>query len=148
VATLFCRALYDYEAQDASTLSFRKNDIIKVLTKQPSGWWDGLLGDERGWLPSNYVAVISNEEAEVPFSNSTELSIPDHQTDNIDATNAEIDLSHAMMRGTTEEWLNAEIDNLQGGMEELALAKPFESSDFWMPEVTSDGQVSIRLDLI
>ncbi|KAJ7935425.1 SH3 domain-containing protein, partial [Mycena leptocephala] len=67
---LFCRALYDYEAQDASTLSFRKNDIIKVLTKQPSGWWDGLLGDERGWLPSNYVAVISDEEAEVPFSNS------------------------------------------------------------------------------
>ncbi|KAJ7935414.1 ras guanine nucleotide exchange factor domain-containing protein [Mycena leptocephala] len=46
-----------------------------------------------------------------------------------------------MMRGTTEEWLNAEIDNLQGGMEELALAKPFESSDFWMPEVTSDGQI-------
>ncbi|KAJ7440631.1 SH3 domain-containing protein, partial [Mycena galericulata] len=51
----FCRALYDYEAQDASALSFRQNDIIEVLTQQPSGWWDGLLGDERGWFPSNYV---------------------------------------------------------------------------------------------
>ncbi|KAI5835257.1 SH3-domain-containing protein, partial [Schizophyllum commune Tattone D] len=51
----FCKALYDYEAQDPSALSFKRGDIIEVLTQQPSGWWDGLLGDERGWFPSNYV---------------------------------------------------------------------------------------------
>jgi son of sevenless-like protein len=56
-------------------------------------------------------------------------------------------MSHAMMRGTqaeNEEWLDAEIGDLQGGMDELAnstLNPPLESSDFWMPEVTSDGQV-------
>ncbi|KAJ7124423.1 SH3 domain-containing protein, partial [Mycena epipterygia] len=51
----FCRALYDYETQDPSVLSFRQDDIIEVLSQAPSGWWDGLLGDKRAWFPSNYV---------------------------------------------------------------------------------------------
>ncbi|KAJ6512054.1 SH3 domain-containing protein, partial [Mycena vitilis] len=51
--SFFCRALYDYEALDAATLSFRKGDIIEVLGGEQ--WWDGLLGDQRGWFPSNYV---------------------------------------------------------------------------------------------
>ncbi|KAF8630943.1 hypothetical protein AX17_005300 [Amanita inopinata Kibby_2008] len=66
--TLFCRALYDYESQDNSALSFQRGDIIEVLSQQPSGWWDGLLGDDRGWFPSNYVLVISEEEAEQTFA--------------------------------------------------------------------------------
>jgi son of sevenless-like protein len=151
--TLFCRALYDYEAQDASALSFRQNDIIEVLTQQPSGWWDGLLGDERGWFPSNYVTVISDEEAELAFSGS-ELSMPERQTNNLHAdNNSVLDMSHAMMRGTqaeNEHWLDTEIGGLGGGMDELAnttLNRPLESSDFWMPDVTSDGQVSLLLDL-
>ena len=54
---LFCRALYDYEAQVPSELSFRRDDIIEVLSQEPSGWWDGLLRNERGWFPSNYVVI-------------------------------------------------------------------------------------------
>ncbi|PFH53392.1 hypothetical protein AMATHDRAFT_1447 [Amanita thiersii Skay4041] len=68
--TLFCRALYDYDSQDSSALSFRRGDIIEVLSQQPSGWWDGLLGDERGWFPSNYVVVISEDEAEQAFASA------------------------------------------------------------------------------
>ncbi|KAJ7712427.1 ras guanine nucleotide exchange factor domain-containing protein [Mycena metata] len=145
--TLFCRALYDYEAQDASALSFRQNDIIEVLTQQPSGWWDGLLGDERGWFPSNYVTVISDEEAELAFSSSEQSNLSNSAND-FGADNASVlDMSHAMMRGSqaeNEEWLDAEIDGLQGGLEGLAneaLSRPPESSDFWMPDMTSDGQI-------
>ncbi|KIJ28577.1 hypothetical protein M422DRAFT_214395 [Sphaerobolus stellatus SS14] len=60
----FCRALYDYtcEPNDVSCLSFREGDIIEVLTKMESGWWDGLLNDVRGWFPSNYVVVMSEQE--------------------------------------------------------------------------------------
>ncbi|KAF8208652.1 SH3 domain-containing protein, partial [Mycena galopus ATCC 62051] len=55
-SSIFCVALYDYEpAEAASGLSFRQNDIIEVLAQAASGWWDGLLGNERGWFPSNYV---------------------------------------------------------------------------------------------
>ncbi|EEB96007.1 hypothetical protein MPER_04932 [Moniliophthora perniciosa FA553] len=61
----FCRVLYDYENPDASSeLKIRQGDVIEILSKQPSGWWDGLLGEERGWFPSNYVTMISVEEAE------------------------------------------------------------------------------------
>lgn len=70
VPALFCRALYDYQAVDPSSLSFNQNDIIEVLTQQPSGWWDGLLGEERGWFPSNYVAILTDEEAEAALNSS------------------------------------------------------------------------------
>ncbi|KAJ7366574.1 SH3 domain-containing protein, partial [Mycena albidolilacea] len=59
----FCRALYDYETQNASSLAFHRDDIIEVVTQDPSGWWDGILGEKRGWFPSNYVAVISDKDA-------------------------------------------------------------------------------------
>jgi hypothetical protein len=102
VPALFCRALYDYEAKDASALSFRQNDIIEVLTQLSSGWWDGLLNDERGWFPSNYVTAITNEEAELAFSGS-------------------------------------ELSNITFNERVL------DPSEFWMPQVTSEGQVSLLL---
>ncbi|GMK58437.1 hypothetical protein CspeluHIS016_0504690 [Cutaneotrichosporon spelunceum] len=49
------RAVYDFDATDESALSFRAGDVIEVLTMLPSGWWDGMLGANRGWFPSNYV---------------------------------------------------------------------------------------------
>ncbi|KDN46450.1 hypothetical protein K437DRAFT_107336 [Tilletiaria anomala UBC 951] len=63
--SFFVRALYDFSSEDSSSLSFRKGALIEVLTQLESGWWDGLLGnDVRGWFPSNYVEIISDEEAE------------------------------------------------------------------------------------
>lgn len=65
VASFFVRALYDFTSDDSSSLSFKKGALIEVLTQLESGWWDGLLGnDVRGWFPSNYVEIISDEDAE------------------------------------------------------------------------------------
>jgi son of sevenless len=61
--TFFCRALYDYQSTEDSSLSFRKGNIIEVLSRHDSGWWNGLLRDKRGWFPSTYVLVLSDEEA-------------------------------------------------------------------------------------
>ncbi|KZT56335.1 ras GEF [Calocera cornea HHB12733] len=66
-ATFFVRALYDYQSTDASSLTFHKGDLIEVLTQLESGWWDGLLEDERGWFPSNYVVPVSEDEVEQEF---------------------------------------------------------------------------------
>ncbi|KAF9013345.1 ras guanine nucleotide exchange factor domain-containing protein [Cyathus striatus] len=144
--TLFCRALYDYEAQDASALSFRRGDIIEVLTKQPSGWWDGLLGDERGWFPSNYVTLISDEEAEAAFATQEPPASDTVQVDQ--QTDSFVDISHAMTRGSqseNEEWLDNEL-SYRNGLGSLANAAASTSnasqpSDFWMPEVTPNGQI-------
>ena len=144
---LFCRALYDYDAQDPSALSFRRDDIIEVLTQQPSGWWDGLLGKERGWFPSNYVAVISDEEAELAFS--TEYSTVDGQNSGIQPNSG--DISHSTPEGGTQaendEWPDNEVPFRNGLQDNSTTRKPTSSlhsnqpSDFWMPEVTPDGQV-------
>lgn len=41
---VLCRvqALYSFKSNDPSSLSFTQNDVIDVLHKLPSGWWDGL----------------------------------------------------------------------------------------------------------
>lgn len=143
--TLFCRALYDYEAQDASALSFRTGDIIEVLTQQPSGWWDGLLGEERGWFPSNYVTIISDEEAELAFSQAESMTV-DGPNSALQPQSS-VDASQGMTAGAQaeqEEWLDSEISFRNGDQEphETAIRGGNQPSDFWMPEVTPDGQVS------
>ncbi|KAL6066288.1 Signal transducing adapter molecule 2 [Balamuthia mandrillaris] len=49
------RALYDYEAMDPDELTLRENDIICVLSKDPSGWWKGQCNGRIGMFPSNYT---------------------------------------------------------------------------------------------
>ncbi|KAL0960836.1 hypothetical protein HGRIS_005852 [Hohenbuehelia grisea] len=155
---LFCRALYDYEAQDASALSFRRDDIIEVWTKQPSGWWDGVLGDERGWFPSNYVVVITEEEAEAAFAAAEQAQAETlrqqqaqmqrelQQRSHESGPEAMVDMSHAMLGASpaeNEEWLEREMGS-RDGLEALAnvsLDVPPQTNDFWMPQVTPTGQI-------
>ncbi|ORY87394.1 hypothetical protein BCR35DRAFT_330390 [Leucosporidium creatinivorum] len=63
--SFYVQALYAYSGVDTSSLSFRQGDIIEVLSTLASGWWDGVICDQkiRGWFPSNYVQRISEEEA-------------------------------------------------------------------------------------
>jgi son of sevenless len=142
--TFFCRALYDYQTNDASSLSFRKNDIIEVRTQLESGWWDGLLGDERGWFPSNYVAVISDEEAESALSGS------DHSLlQNGDTSTGSLDLSSALLGDPSSdhepEWMNLDLapSGVRRGPRQTLGANGLHSSDFWLPEVAANGQVGI-----
>ncbi|XP_044718051.1 rasGEF domain-containing protein [Hirsutella rhossiliensis] len=45
--TMYVRALYDYEADDRTSLSFHRGDVIQVITQLESGWWDGVINDVR-----------------------------------------------------------------------------------------------------
>jgi len=142
IPSFFCRALYDYQTDDPSSLSFRRDDIIEVLTQLESGWWDGLLGDERGWFPSNYVMVVSDEEAEAALS-ASESSLHNHG-----APMSRTAIPGRPISDQHRQWLEAEIDHAssQNGLLELATAtmeSPSQSSDFWMPQVTVDGQVGL-----
>ncbi|KAG5440467.1 hypothetical protein PCK2_000495, partial [Pneumocystis canis] len=56
------RALYDFNSPELSSLNFVAGDIIKVLNKLENGWWDGILGNQRGWFPSNYVEHLKENE--------------------------------------------------------------------------------------
>ena len=68
------QAIYDFDAIEVGSLSFKEGDLLQVLNKLPSGWWDGILVSSsslqnnhndiqnadkylRGWFPSNYIKV-------------------------------------------------------------------------------------------
>jgi len=64
----FVLAMHDYipEQRNATCLAFRAGQVIRVLNRDPSGWWDGELDGSRGWFPSNYVngdlALLADEQ--------------------------------------------------------------------------------------
>ena len=63
-------AMHDYspQHQSATCLSFRAGQVIHVLNRDSSGWWDGELEGRRGWFPSNYVnAEITSLTDEEPL---------------------------------------------------------------------------------
>ncbi|KAI9266012.1 ras guanine nucleotide exchange factor domain-containing protein [Sporodiniella umbellata] len=77
------RALYPYESNDSSSLSFKENAVIEVFAQLESGWWDGRYEGKRGWFPSNYVEIIraANPIRRPETKNHLRLSL--HVSDNV-----------------------------------------------------------------
>ena len=51
-------AIYGYEKNYDDELSFREDDIIYVLRKDPNGWFEGVLNGVTGLFPGNYVQAV------------------------------------------------------------------------------------------
>ncbi|KAL3121077.1 hypothetical protein niasHT_005337 [Heterodera trifolii] len=49
------RTLYAYDAQDTDELSFVKDQMIELVKRDDSGWWQGRLDGCEGLFPANYV---------------------------------------------------------------------------------------------
>ncbi len=60
--------MHDFAPQqpNSTCLTFRAGQVIHVLNRDSSGWWDGELEGRRGWFPSNYVTsevgLLTEEE--------------------------------------------------------------------------------------
>ncbi len=50
-----CVAIFDFEAQDADELGFKKDEVIILVSKSKSGWWKGRIGTRVGIFPANRV---------------------------------------------------------------------------------------------
>lgn len=50
-------AMHDFipQQENVTCLEFQAGQIIRVLNRDASGWWDGEVDGRRGWFPSNYV---------------------------------------------------------------------------------------------
>lgn len=146
--TFFCRALYDYTPQDNSSLGFAKDEIIEVLTTLSSGWWDGYLREERGWFPSNYVTVISDEEAELVFAAADDSGMdPKEYPSANKQSNGHQTLEPRNGHNSTRSSEAREEPRGNGFYQndEMHQDSNGVSNDFWVPQVTSDGQVSSKL---
>ncbi|PKS12916.1 hypothetical protein jhhlp_000257 [Lomentospora prolificans] len=128
---MYVRALYDYEADDRTSLSFHEGDVIQVINRLDSGWWDGVINGVRGWFPSNYCEVITSPD-ELPDS-ILQATAGDHGDDEL------IEEGEAY----EEEFEDDESD--QDGVDSLPLEGVENGggsrSDFWIPQATSDGRL-------
>lgn len=53
------RALYDYQAEDDTEVTFDPGDIITQIEQIDEGWWRGQApSGEFGLFPANYVELI------------------------------------------------------------------------------------------
>ena len=125
---MFVRALYDYEADDRTSLSFRQGDIIQVITQLESGWWDGIHSGIRGWFPSNYCAVIASpgegdqSDQGGPGGDDTESGTDDDNDDEFRST------------AIPEQGSNSARQPLSPDGEQ-------EEAAFWIPQATTDGRL-------
>jgi son of sevenless-like protein len=123
---LYVRALYDYDADDRISLSFRANDIIQVITQLESGWWDGVIHGVRGWFPSNYCTVISP-----PYDEEVGSHIA------TGAAGSEAD-------ELEEEYHNRGANHAASGVGSRNGAPAIrtqEEAAFWIPQATPDGRL-------
>jgi hypothetical protein len=66
-------ALYAYTARSVDQLSFRKGDTLEILIYRPKGkWWFARLGENKGWIPHNFVKVV--EEGPMQAEKSVDKS--------------------------------------------------------------------------
>ncbi|KAI4184944.1 MAG: hypothetical protein LQ346_006016 [Caloplaca aetnensis] len=129
---LYVRALYDYNADDRTSLSFRQGDIIEVLTRLESGWWDGMLRGVRGWFPSNYCAIVTAPD-DAALRRSQEP-----------ASGGEA----AAESGTEDEYDDYEVETDTNGPS-TQNGHPADGPDdhdqeeaaFWIPQATPDGRL-------
>ncbi|CUA68792.1 Ras guanine nucleotide exchange factor Y [Rhizoctonia solani] len=65
-------ALHDFVPVNGNTtcLAFRSGQLIHVLNRDSTGWWDGELEGRRGWFPSNYVKPTKRKPRESVSSES------------------------------------------------------------------------------
>ncbi|ORY69685.1 RasGEF domain-containing protein [Pseudomassariella vexata] len=127
---LYVRALYDYEADDRTSLSFHEGDVIQVITQLESGWWDGVINGVRGWFPSNYCQIITSPD-EIPDAaqNGDILGQEEEEADQVEYVE--------------EEYEDDESDqeDLNGLPLEGIGSSAKSGADFWIPQATPDGRL-------
>ncbi|KAI9806795.1 MAG: hypothetical protein M1826_004638 [Phylliscum demangeonii] len=152
---MYVRALYDYEVDDRTSLSFRVGDLIQVLNQLETGWWDGVLRGVRGWFPSNYCALVTDPNdpalAHPPVAGpgldtDVELDDDDDEDDEDDDDEDDDDDDE------DDRDLDPESEHDRDEDEHAADASPrlpLEGTDpsrqeeaaYWIPQATPDGQL-------
>ncbi|KAI2637499.1 ras GEF [Xylaria nigripes] len=133
--TRYVRAKYNFQSEDRTSLDLREGDILEVLTRLDSGWWDGVLNGVRGWFPSNYTE---------PILNLDEVSISAQNGDvhrNNDQVEHHVE-DEASFKGDVEAENQSGLQELNAlSLERARSANSKYGADFWVPQATPDGRL-------
>jgi son of sevenless-like protein len=132
---MYVRALYDYEADDRTSLSFHEGDIIQVITQLESGWWDGVINGVRGWFPSNYCQVMTDPEDALEGNQNGSRGEMEDDADEEEEEQDEYDDQYEEEDGDSEQEdiTQLPIEGMSSGERTRA--------DFWIPQATPDGRL-------
>lgn len=134
---MYVKALYDYDADDRTSLSFRQGEIIQVITQLESGWWDGVINGVRGWFPSNYCQLVNGPIDEVdedesnrrgPVSEDGE-GVSDAGTEEYEDVYSDLSSERSSQHGRSRAGMDGASDQEQ------------EEAAFWIPQATPDGRL-------
>ena len=137
---MYVKALYDYDADDRTSLSFRQGDIIQVITQLESGWWDGVINGVRGWFPSNYCTVVQRPSEQLDDDRDRDrdrdrVDAPDdHDTQSLGGTDYTNSDNESLNANDTILPIERHQDRGHGGSKE-------EEAAFWIPQATPDGRL-------
>ena len=127
---MYVRALYDYDSDDRTSLSFKQGDIIQVITQLESGWWDGIINDIRGWFPSNYCQVVHGTDFDSIPVNSN------HQSGDEQSTESGTEDEYEDIRSSQTTAITQDVyTSINGSRDQEGEAA------FWTPQITSDGRL-------
>jgi len=126
---LYVRSLYDYQADDAGSLSFRQGDVIQVLNQLDNGWWDGWLHGVRGWFPSNYCEPITQNDLQT-LGQEGQSEDEDYDLDEESDGDYEVYLDEGYRDNA-----NDAVDGMNGAR------RPSEQEGLWIPQASADGAV-------
>ncbi|KAK3295536.1 ras guanine nucleotide exchange factor domain-containing protein [Chaetomium fimeti] len=126
---MYVRALYDYEADDRTSLSFHEGDTIQVITRLESGWWDGVINGVRGWFPSNYCQIITSPDEMPDLEDAGDTERLDDELDEQEAYEEALDEDDISDHDDGEE---LPLEGTDGDR---------SRADFWIPQATPDGRL-------
>ncbi|XP_078799874.1 sorbin and SH3 domain-containing protein 1-like isoform X27 [Oryzias latipes] len=61
------RAIYDFKAQTAKELSFKKGDAVNIIRQIDNNWYEGEHRGRVGILPISYVEKVASSEKQQPI---------------------------------------------------------------------------------
>jgi len=125
----YVRALYDYQADDAGSLSFRMGDVIQVLNQLDNGWWDGWLHGVRGWFPSNYCEPVMHNSLRT-VDHDARSEDEDYDFDEESDGDYEVYLDEGYRENASDA-----VDGANGAR------RPSEQEGLWIPQASADGAV-------
>eukprot|EP00301_Raphidiophrys_heterophryoidea_P007483 c12893_g1_i2.p1 GENE.c12893_g1_i2~~c12893_g1_i2.p1 ORF type:complete len:1245 (-),score=362.38 c12893_g1_i2:189-3923(-) len=97
----YCIAKFRFEPMGSEYIRLEVGDIVQVVAKDGSGWWDGCKAGRRGFFPSNYVEMLLPDNNEGCDSERVRQALKKQGVSEVDKANSRIALlSLAASNGT------------------------------------------------
>ncbi|KAK0466321.1 ras guanine nucleotide exchange factor domain-containing protein [Desarmillaria tabescens] len=83
ICTVLC--MYDFQSDNPIHLSFRRNEMLDIITQEATGWWAAMRrgGNVVGWIPQAFVRPLSWEMAERLRSILEELRVFEYDAEQL-----------------------------------------------------------------